>query len=694
MAVQAVNITETKSANKHKKNLPHTPKGAQPSFQGLEVIPVFFADALNNGGFITSFIAQDFFGMAGPRIIEGVNRRPVNPETGKKEGPYNWAFARREGIREILSGPSAFLIPASILAVVKKHCGTANNVPVDMIQSLGNTFVKYAAENGKTLSDVSTTKHGFYSAVYDNLMNSTFGNDMPTETELKELRFTREDFANRAIEIENARDNKKSLWKKLISKKVEGSPEDLTESFLNDYMTLRKRKLNPLADSYIAELTINPEDIENAKASSKKTGTSFKKLLKTIRDFSNDAIDKTTKAISKNKDDFNAETFLKDFIKKRTGSRIFTNMSMWLAVVAFYLFIPKLYSLGLKGQNPAFIHEQKEAEEKAQKAKENAGKTETVSDSAAAKDKVPFTGGLTAKTAEKVLKTPKLKKLLSHFEFDDASMSVDAMLALLFGFCLPPRLLNAPDKYDLKETILRDITSFLSILFAAKALSRGFSEAFSKISGLALNIKPENHTKGFWAKFGNYFSPSSGINVIDNVELQSKYVNVHEYKGGFNGFLDFVSGNGGNLKKMLKFDKTVAENTSTILGKDLKNVASDTEIIKAFKNLDTQDKQKAMQSIIDYFKNNNNKYVKGAKIYNSLFTFLSTIVLVPIFMIWLARSCDRMTRNARERDLALEKAKKAEIENNAAPTMTALSSSNGSVNFQHANVSMKEFLNK
>ena len=273
-------------------------------------------------------------------------------------------------------------------------------------------------------------------------------------------------------------------------------------------------------------------------------------------------------------------------------------------------------------------------------------------------------------------------------------MSVDAMLALLFGFCLPPRLLNAPDKYDLKETILRDITSFLSILFAAKALSRGFSEAFSKISGLALNIKPENHTKGFWAKFGNYFSPSSGINVIDNVELQSKYVNVHEYKGGFNGFLDFVSGNGGNLKKMLKFDKTVAENTSTILGKDLKNVASDTEIIKAFKNLDTQDKQKAMQSIIDYFKNNNNKYVKGAKIYNSLFTFLSTIVLVPIFMIWLARSCDRMTRNARERDLALEKAKKAEIENNAAPTMTALSSSNGSVNFQHANVSMKEFLNK
>lgn len=58
----------------------------------------------------------------------------------------NWEFARREGIREILSGPSAFLIPMGILAVLKKTSGTANNVHVNHIEALGQNFVDYAAK--------------------------------------------------------------------------------------------------------------------------------------------------------------------------------------------------------------------------------------------------------------------------------------------------------------------------------------------------------------------------------------------------------------------------------------------------------------------------------------------------------------------------------------------------------------------
>ena len=694
--VQSINLADVNQANKSRKKpsnkLGHS--SASVSFQGLGTLPVVVADALNNGGFITSFIAQDFFGMAGPRVLEGINRRPINPETGKKEGPYNWAFARREGIREVLSGPSAFIIPAGILHFVKKHSGTANNVPVDMIQGLGNTFVDYAAKNQSTLNDVATTKRGFYEAVYDNLMHTTFKEDMPPESVLKSLRFTREEFANRAIEIEEARGNKKSLFKIIMNKKVEGSPEDLTESFMNNYMELRKKYLSPLADVSTAEIAVSPEKIgkwSESVAATEKTSVSFKKLLKTMRDFSDDVIDTTGKALNKYKDNFEPKTFLNDFIKKRTGSRILTNLGMWSTVVAFYMFIPKLYSLGLKGQNPAFIHENNpdtgKVKEEPKKSKKS--KTEKTQDS------VSFTGkgNLSVKTAEKVLKSDKLKNALKIFEFDDASMSVNAMLLLLFGFCLPPRLLNAPDKYDLKETIFRDITSFLSILFAAQALSRGFSEVFSKKSGLALNIKPDNHENGFFAKFKNYFSPSKGIKVLDNVELESKYVNVHNYKNGINGFFEFISNNGGNLKKILSFDKGVAEHAEVILGKNLKEVANDGEIIKAFKNVSGTTKENALKAIENIFKDSNNKYVKNAKLYNSMFTFLSTIILVPMFMIWLARTCDKMTRKSREKDLALAAEKAKEVANQNSSATNISNNINYTLN-PYANINMKGFLHK
>ena len=125
--------------------------------------PVVVANSITNGGFAFSFIAQDFCGMAMPRVLEGINRRPVNPETGKKEGPYNWAFARREGIREVLSGPSAFVIPMGILAVVKKISGAANNVPVNMIQVLGSNMKDYAQNvDVNVLTDKVQTKKGFY----------------------------------------------------------------------------------------------------------------------------------------------------------------------------------------------------------------------------------------------------------------------------------------------------------------------------------------------------------------------------------------------------------------------------------------------------------------------------------------------------------------------------------------------------
>lgn len=656
MSIKAINTPRLDASKKYSPKENQYAKNNSPAFTGLEAVPVVVADAINNGGFAFSFIAQDCFGMAAPRVLEGINRRPVNPETGKKEGPYNWAFARREGIRELLSGPSAFIIPAVMLKFIKKYSGQANNVPIDMIQGLGANFINYASKNSGTLDNVAKTRKEFYHDLFKNVLNTTLEGKLPEE-ELEKLSTS---YMQRAIEIEGAKGRKKSLWKKIANQKVEGSPEDLTASFLDDFMALKKKHLSSSVNELTASFTVNPEKIgkygvELTNGDTQTIG--FKKLLKTVTDFTDDVIETTGAAMKKAQNGFDAkkaEEFLKNFVDRRTGSRIITNLGMWGAVVGFYALIPTLYSLGLKG-NPSF--------QNTEAAKDEPQKTDKKDKKSGTKD-VSFSGRheVFAKTAHKVAESPKLKGFLSHFEFDDAAMSVPAMMGLLFGFCFPTRLRKAikdSDKYDVKETCMRDLTSFGTILFAANAVARGFSVVFSKLSGLALNIKPDNHTN-FFNKFKNYFSPLGGVNVMNNTQLESKYTNIHQYAEGINGFFDFITSNGGNLKKMLQLDKTVAENVKTVIGKDLKD-ATDDEIKAAFKNITTDEAKKAKETIENVFKNKKNIYVRRSKLYNSLFTALSTIALVPAFMIWLARKCDKMTRNARAKDeMKLQAAKAAE----------------------------------
>ena len=651
-------IRENRNGNKQQKTN-GTANNNTPSFTGGGGIagavldaPVVVANAITNGGFAFSFIAQDFFGMAMPRVLEGINRRPVNPETGKKEGPYNGTFARREGIREILSGPSAFIIPMGILGVVKKFSGTANNVPVSMIRVLGSNMSEYAQNvDNSVLTDKVQAKRGFYHKVFDNMLRTTLGeNTLPPE----KLEETLNSFVDKAIEIENAKPHKKSMLKKIANIKVEGSPEDLTETFLQDIMKLKKKYL----PASVNETTVSIAYAGDNAGKSETLG--FKKLLSTLTDFSDDVIASSKDKIKHMGNDFDAGKFVESFVNRRTGSRIATNVGMWLSVVGFYALIPKLYSLGLKGKNPAFA-----TEEKMNNTVNEPDKKKAVAqkdDNKKTKD-VPFCGRerLFTSIADKVASSPKLSNILDKLEFNGASMSVTGMLTLLFGFCLPTRLLNAPDKYDRNETLARDIPSFISILFVAQGISRGFSKLFSKISGLALNITPEDHNKNLWTRFRDYFSPASGINVLDNNQLNSKYTNIHEYKDGINGFFDFISENGGNVKKLLHLDKQVEEQAKIIVGKDIKDATVD-EIKEAFRNNNSDDAKAAKKVIEDIFKDSKNKFVKYAKRYNSTFTFLSTIVLVPAFMVWLARTCDRMTRNARARDNALKAQQNAPTE--------------------------------
>lgn len=620
MSVKAINSAI--SVQQHQKRNEQTQQ--QPSFTGSFNPVVTLMDAIDKGGFAASFIAQDGIGMVAPRIYEGLNRNRETDENGKKKGPLNWEFARREGIREILSGPSAFLIPMGILTLIKKFSGSANNVHVNHINVLGQDFADYASKNPTQLKEASTFKKGYYAQVFENILN----NSTDKEFNVKEYA---QRFADKLVEAET----------KQASKDKKGANK-LQASIISEYMKLRKQHSAPSNDEMGVLI----------KGENKNIASNIKRVLQSLTDYSSDALAKTGKYIGKQTGKTAEELaqngdlakYIKNFNLHRSGTRVISNFSMWGAVVAFYTVIPKLYNLGIKHDPGLKGLEKDSAPEKTE------GK----------KDKnVAFTGNFATSLGKHATQEGFLKGLFKNFEFNGASMSVPAMLTLLFGFCLPPRYANAKSDKERKEIVVRDVSSFTAILFAAKAMARGFSDAFAKISGLALNVKPEDHSKGFLHKVKNYFTAGAGIDVLTSEQIISKYSNIEDYKDGINGFFNFLEENGGNVKKVLNIDNTVKEQAQQIMkdfggGKSLKDATLE-EIHEAFKKAKGSE---ALEKIYTVFKSADNKFINRAKTFNSAFGFASTLVLVPTFMMWLARYCENMTKKA----IAKEQAQKGTTE--------------------------------
>ncbi len=628
MAVKAINSTINVAKHNNLKEQ-NQQKHQQTSFTGSFNPVVTLMDAIDKGGFAASFIAQDGIGMVAPRIYEGLNRNREKDENGKKIGPLNWEFARREGIREILSGPSAFLIPMGIMAIIKKTSGTANNVHVSHIEALGQNFADYAAKHPDQLKNSSEFKKGYYAQILENALENSTDETFNGE----QLKEKAKSFAEKLVDSEEKRANKD---KKNANK--------LQAEIVDEYMKLRKQYSAPSGNELAVSLKVSGKD--------KPLGTNIRQLVQSLTDYSGDALEKVNKHLEKHANG-NIDEYIKKFNTHRAGTRVLSNLGMWSAVVGFYTLIPKLYNLGLKhdpGLKGLVEEGAEKTEDKVKEDKKAEAKDQT-------KDKnVAFTGGIASMAGKTALKDGGISKVLKIFEFNGASMSVPAMLTLLFGFCLPPRYINAKSDKERKEILVRDISSFTAILFGAKALSRGFSDVFANASGFALNIKPENHNKNFFNKLKNYFTAGSGVNVLNSEQIVSKYSNVQEYQNGINGFFNFLEENGGNVKKvLLNVDKTVKENAEEIMknfnGQSIKDATIE-DIHKAFEKAKGSE---ALEKIYTVFSTKDNKFVNRAKTMNSAFGFASTLILVPAFMMWLARYCENMTKKA----IAKEKEEKA-----------------------------------
>lgn len=636
MSVEAVNVklNRTQKAeneqNKAKNNSVRisgnlqTSEPDKVSFGGVENLVINFMDGIARGGFIAAFLSQDFVGMVAPRVGKGLMRN--REETGK----LNWEFARREALRECISGPSVFIIPLTMLHFIKK-AGTANNVPVDYIKGFGQEFERYAMKEGVNFADKTKTKREFYAQIYENVLKtSTNANEIPAEEITKEA----QRFADELIEIEKSKS--KGFIKNIGGKAVEGSKEDRLAKLTDEFISIRKKHTTPGTQHWNAEM---------ATGSDKYIVEHFKGFTGKLVDYTNDITQNVEKLAKDKKPASEIIDYIKNHTPRRMGSRALTNIGMWLAVVIFYFFIPKIYNMGLNGKNPGMTGISTEEQDNLIFGKNEQKDIKKSKDKKILKDSkdVNFAGkGKIFKGVAKALDNNKFfKKISDFFEFDGASMTVNSTLALLFGFCLPTRLMNTADKHDTKETICRDITSFIAILFGAKTLSRMFSKLWAVTSGLALNVTPEDHTTIF-KKIKNYVVPNGGIGVLQSDEIVAKYSHVEDYKNGINDFFRYVQDNGGNVKRMLRIDKNIKANVEKIMGKTLEK-CENSEIIDKFRTLNKETSPE-LRKIYDILSKPDNSLVRRAKTLNSSFGFLSIIVLVPAFMIWLARYCERMTK--------------------------------------------------
>ncbi|MFA7657939.1 MAG: hypothetical protein WCY19_00735 [Candidatus Gastranaerophilaceae bacterium] len=317
-------------------------KGVQPALKDKNVsfrgfwpgTPIVGTmDAIDRGGVAASFLTQDVIGMWVPRIKAGLHRN--EEETGQR----NYRFAATEAIREVISGPSTFFIPAALLWVTRKYFGSANEVPVDYIKGLGDDFAEFAKNQDiPRLIKKGKLKEKYYRhAIKNMLKTSTNGGLDGVELDKKVL-----DYTKRILEIEHA--HKKNFFKRLFAIKQEDSREDLFASLSDDFVSLRKKHTPPNEDVFTTKFKTEAQ---------KPLEKGLNKFLHYLKNYSNDV----TSSLAKKRGAFEIGEYIKNFNVKRMGSRFITNMTMIALTSSFFVFIPKLYkhkdgvNPGLNGLN-------------------------------------------------------------------------------------------------------------------------------------------------------------------------------------------------------------------------------------------------------------------------------------------------------------------------------------------------------
>ena len=676
MQVKSVgqNIGSIKQIQKRTENIQTPQTNAQQgsvSFKGVYPSPnwiVGLMDFIAAGGFAAAFCIQDGLGFIAPRVGKGLlrggkkkhdeNGNEILNKNGEPKRDLNWAYARKEGIREIVTGPSAFIIPWLLLKGINKKFGSGNNVKIDYLDSFKNIFTRYADKNIEAIKAGNGDKKAFYKEVYKSILEQTINNN-PNAVKIKNIDALAEKYADKQLQIEDINKEYEGIRNSLSSKKRKEKAGKLAKigTVEDDFIKMKKLHIGG-ASSDMA--------IEMLSSDNKVKAGSIGELTKAMRNYFDDAVKNTHNALKKTADADIAQIINK-FTNRRMGSRILTNLGLFTIVALFYTQIPKLYNMGTNGKNPALMNDEEPALQN-----QNVQTDEVATEN---KKDIAF-GSKTSileKVGEKVFKNPKMKGVSDIFELNGPIIQGNAMAVLLYGPCILPRLAHAQDKYDYGEIMLRDLTAFTALLFGAKALARLFSDGFTKLTGLALNSKNMNG-RNTLQKTWDYLNPSDARHsILSSKQLDYKYTNIDKYKGKIDGFIEFIEKSGGNIKKAFANDSKIKNAVEEILkdfnGKSYADATKE-EIKEALHNANIT-KSAKLDDLYKLFKQPN-KLLNRAKTCNSFFGALSTLVLVPGLIIALTDICKAMTDKKKAQESKIKnvtQAQHAPLVPSSKPTM-------------------------
>lgn len=556
--------------------------------------------AIENGGFLTSFLIQDTIGMTAPRTCAGFLRdKEITGEYNIQEG---MEVLGREG----LTGPCMMAV-APIMFLLAAKCGRSTSVNTSLIKRFGNSlkeFINSPSFDKNLLKDANKFKEEFYKINLEKMLSNSLGKENfskeSVEYILKELK-----------NFEKIPQGEKLHWFRGKSKYRQERMNNIIEHINNI-----KYKTNTDLDM-LGKLKVGIG--ENVKTY--KTSDAIEAMIK----YTDDAI-VANKNLAK-LDAINAEKIMNKSIAKR----IITNVSTIFATLGVLSVLPKIYARSDVAPSARAKLE----------CRESVNKNENISFKAK--------NNLLEKLGKKVASSKKYDKLSSELEYNGHNFTNSLMAGLsLFGL-LAPRGLRAfnraevdengkKDLTEIWEILIRDVTSSLAVVFAVPMLTRASVTGYEKKSGFVLMNKDRSLNK--MQTVLDLFNPYSKAHVLTNSEISALYDNIDSHKKMVN-FCEYIDKNGGDLHKILSKSNDAKKLINLDDLKGLNKQEKNSKIKNIVKQLGNKAKdQKSLDELVQKVMKGasgakNNKIASFARGLNSVPGLLTTFLVSPYILGWL-----------------------------------------------------------
>lgn len=576
-------------------------------------IPGQAMNGIEQGGFVASFLIQDTLGMTTPRTAEGLHR---DRDKNVKFKDMNFKEAGEVFIREFLSGPILMFTPYLVFALTRKHIGKSTFTNTSLLKGLGKTFTE-SVKGKASDATAKTVKNKFYKDAITKFVEHTTpsvkGSQKATDfvdklyghvTKIDEL-----ESQVKTAKGKSFKDSVLNIFRKKADKVV--SEKDLIKSQLKEHKASLTSDFNEFHTSNSDNLSL----VNKVKLDNDAFGTD--EAFKAMRDYAHDATH--NKDVSKITED-SARALEKTSMAKR----IFSTVAASAGTIGAVSVVPKLYAL-LNPVAPS-VDAKGTGAKPAQQATQSTQAQAKPQDNKQGNN-VAFKGNI-----------------LKNLQFNGNQLTPMLMSTLAMGGLLAPRVSTAvkrapidPDTgkknlIEVPEILTRDVISTLAVTFGVPLLSKAMVSAYEKKSGFVLKTKPEKEMSTT-KKVLDMLNPISSITPYSNKDLKEIYGNVTT-KDKLTNFASFIDKNGGDLSKVFK---TLHKGEDVFKGTEAAfdtlpkgdRAASNSKIMNAIKNFKDADVVKLMTP---KKAGKANEMLLRARTLNSIPSFMSTLILVPVFL--------------------------------------------------------------